>query len=52
MSTIAPSRAFIADSLGSIELVPADDPRNLDLGATQPIDIPLDTCLSAAASSL
>ena len=52
MSTIAPARAFVADTLGSIEMVPADDPGNLDLGATQPIDIQLDTYLAAATAHL
>jgi hypothetical protein len=36
---------FVADSGGSIETVRADDPRNLDLGATQPIDIPMNVYL-------
>jgi hypothetical protein len=52
VSTATPERAFIADPLGQIEVVDADDPRKLDLGATQPIDIPLDAYVRAAATTL
>ncbi len=52
MTTPLPERAFIADPLGEIEVVNADDPRNLDLGATQPVEIPLDAYLRAAETAL
>ena len=39
MSTPSPLRAFIADISGSIEVLGADEPHNIDLDATQPIDI-------------
>ena len=52
MSTPSAERAFIADPLGEIEVVGPDDPRNLDLGATQPIDIPLEAYVRAAGTAL
>jgi len=52
MSTLPPLRAFIADIGGSIEVVGADEPHNIDLGATQPIDIPMAPYLPTSMSNV
>jgi len=52
MSTLSPFRAFIADISGSIEAVPADEPHNIDLGATQPIDIPMAPYLPSSITNV
>jgi hypothetical protein len=41
MSITAPSRAFVADTAGSIAIVGGGEPQTFDLGATQPIDVPM-----------
>jgi len=52
MSTLPPFRAFIADISGSIEAVPADEPHNIDLDATQPIDIPMAPYLPSSITNV
>jgi len=52
MSTLSPLRAFIADIGGSIEVVGADEPHNIDLGATQPIDIAMPPYLPSSTTNI
>ena len=52
MSTLSPLRAFIADISGSIEVVRADEPHNIDLATTQPIDIPMPPYLTTSMTNI
>ncbi len=46
------SRMFVADRTGSLEVIPGSDPRNIDLGATQPIEIPMGPYLGRLTADL
>ncbi len=51
MNSSSPSLSFSVDSAGGVELIRSDQPQNIDLGATQPIDIPMVDYLAASTSN-
>ena len=51
MNSSSPSLSFSVDSAGAVELIRSDQPQNIDLCATQPIDIPMANYLAASTST-
>jgi len=51
MNSPSPSLSFRVGFAGSIELGRGNEPQNIDLGATQPIDIPMANYLGASTSN-